>query len=384
MIQRGQDRARTSHKSVTRPSRLPITQRILLVAVVLLSGVGLLAAIAHLRVLALIALVLTLAAGAEFWAGVKTPIRQGSPVRIRGRRGSPRKPPDGSGAATAQSSLDQLPDTPETDHEPESMSEQGALSADPGLASPPDRLAGPGCGAAPPISRRSSRVPTMFTMPMPVEPAAPAAPGGRIPDPPVFSGGSKSGQVPWHLPAGAAQSGLAADGARLGDLEVRAASVVGAGHRCEEPADPRQDAYALGRTPDGQFLVIAVADGVSQSPHSDLGARVAVSAATRELVEMLAYGGMAAIDIEELYKVVAGEMLGTGRDRGLADQDICSILIVAVIPTAPAAHGTRQIWASWIGDVSLWIQREGALSRVTAAILIFLFVLVIVVFVIIL
>src|SRR5260370_4404622 len=80
---------------------------------------------------------------------------------------------------------------------------------------------------------------------------------------------------------------------------------------------------------------------------------------------MLASGGMPAIDTELRYNIVVGEMLGTGRDRGLRDEDICSILIVAVIPTAPRSDGTRLMWTSWIGDVSLWIHREGALHRVT-------------------
>jgi serine/threonine protein phosphatase PrpC len=200
---------------------------------------------------------------------------------------------------------------------------------------------------------------------MPISPDSAAPPAYQLPDPPVFSAVSTAGQAPWHLPVSAAPNGLAADAARLGDLEVRAASMVGAGHRCQEPAGPRQDAYALGRTPDGQFLVIAVADGVSQSPRSDLGARVAVSAATRELVEMLSAGGITAIDKARLYNAVAGEMLGTGRNRGLPDEDICSILIVAVIPAVSRGDGMRQIWTSWIGDVSLWVHHDGILQRLT-------------------
>lgn len=182
--------------------------------------------------------------------------------------------------------------------------------------------------------------------------------------PPTF-GTSTAGQAPWHLPVHVAPSGLAADAVRLGDLEVRAASMVGASHRCEEPAEPRQDAYALGRTPDGQYLVIAVADGVGASRNSDLGARVAVSASVRELGKMLAIGGIPAIDPQRVHRVVAGEMIGTGRNRQLADSDVCSVLITAVVPTVPQSDGTRPVWASWIGDVSLWIQRDGVLCRRT-------------------
>lgn len=233
-------------------------------------------------------------------------------------------------------------------------------SGPPGRASVPvmEPMPGPGTGTP------SRPDPTNRNKPVSSAAVMSAESGQLIPDPPVFTGVSAPGQAPWHLPVGSAPSGLAADAARLGDLEVRAASIVGAGHRCEEP-DPRQDAYALGRTPDGRFLIIAVADGVSQSSRSDLGARVAVTAATRELGKMLASGGMQAIDAELLYNKIVGEMLGTGRNRGVRDDDICSILIVAVIPTVPRPDGTRPIWTSWIGDVSLWIHRAGVLRRAT-------------------
>lgn len=189
-------------------------------------------------------------------------------------------------------------------------------------------------------------------------------PGGRLPEPPTF-GTSTAGRAPWHVPVSPAVAGLAADAALMGDLEIRAASMVGAGHRCENPADPRQDAYALGSTLDGQYLIIAVADGVSASRYADLGARVAVSTAVRELARMLGSGGIPAINTEMLYKMIAGEMAGTARSRRLTEQDVCSVLVTAVIPTAPARDGTRTMWSSWIGDVSLWIQRDSRLYRLT-------------------
>jgi serine/threonine protein phosphatase PrpC len=195
--------------------------------------------------------------------------------------------------------------------------------------------------------------------------AAPAWNAAPLPEPPVFAGRSTPGQAPWHLPVGATPSGLAADGVRLGDLEVRAASVVGSGHRCQEPAVARQDAYALGRTADGEHLVVAIADGVSQSEHADLAARVAVNAAVRELTELVEKAGSLAIDATELYLKVAGEMIGTGRARGIQDREVCAILITAVIPARPEPDGTRSLWASWIGDVSLWISRDGRLHRTT-------------------
>ena len=186
-----------------------------------------------------------------------------------------------------------------------------------------------------------------------------------LPEPPVFVGPSTPGQAAWLLPVGAAPSGLSADGIRLGDLEVRAASVVGAGHRCQEPAVARQDAYALGRTKNGDYLVVAIADGVGQSRHSDLAARVAVSAATRELTRIAEDPAFPEIDTGLLYTKIAGEMVGTGRDRGIPDADVCAILITAVIPTRPRSDGTRPMLTSWIGDVSLWISRDRELRRST-------------------
>jgi serine/threonine protein phosphatase PrpC len=182
--------------------------------------------------------------------------------------------------------------------------------------------------------------------------------------PPSF-GRSKAGQAAWHLPVSQAASGLAADAARLGDLEIRAASVVGPDHRCDEPARPRQDAYALGRTADGRFLVIAVADGVGQSKHADIGARVAVSAAVTELAELAGAGRLPQDAAASLFTKIARKMAGTARSRSLRDQDVCSILITAVIPTAPRHDGTRPMWVAWLGDVSMWVMRDKNLQRVT-------------------
>ncbi|MFI5694829.1 protein phosphatase 2C domain-containing protein [Kribbella sp. NPDC051586] len=172
--------------------------------------------------------------------------------------------------------------------------------------------------------------------------------------PVVLDGTTSAGRAPWHLPTGVVPNGLAADAVRLGSLDVRAVSIVGASHRCEEPAVPRQDAYALARSADGQYLVVAVADGVANSKRSDLGARVAVSAAVRLLVRHLDGGGTAGtIEPSTVFRAVAGEMLGTGRSRELDASEIASVLIVAVIPTV-AAGGQYEIWTARVGDCSIW------------------------------
>lgn len=185
----------------------------------------------------------------------------------------------------------------------------------------------------------------------------------------VLENGTSAGRAPWRLPTGQSQPGIAADAATVGDLEIRAASIIGPGHRCEEPATARQDAYAISVTPTGTHVVIAVADGLSASASSDLGARVAVSAAARILGEQLtASGGIGGLDADEAFRAVSGEMVGTGRSRKIADQDLCSLLIVAAIPTSPDRDGYRTVWTAQVGDVSLWLHGPGGWAQHTGVV----------------
>jgi len=172
----------------------------------------------------------------------------------------------------------------------------------------------------------------------------------------AFDGGTTAGPMPWRLSGRPAQSGIAADSACIGDLDVRAASVVGPGHRCEEPAVERQDAYGIARTHSGSHLVVAVADGLSSSPFSELGARVAVSTATRTLCQHLDGGAdPETVVAETLFVDVSGAMIGTGEARGIDRGALGSLLVVAVVPTAPLHDGSRRVWTAQVGDVSLWI-----------------------------
>jgi hypothetical protein len=100
---------------------------------------------------------------------------------------------------------------------------------------------------------------------------------------------------------------------------------------------------------------VAVADGVSNSPRSDLGARVAVNSAARVVVEHLHGGGrMETIDATMVFRTAAGEMVGAARHRGLREEDLCCILLVAVIPSRWPADEPRPVWTAQIGDVSVW------------------------------
>ncbi|MFF2082095.1 protein phosphatase 2C domain-containing protein [Kitasatospora sp. NPDC058162] len=191
--------------------------------------------------------------------------------------------------------------------------------------------------------------------------AAPASPVPR------FGAGAKAQQLPWRLPAQPSPvPGIIADEARLGALTVRAASLIGPGHRCEDPAVVRQDAYRLGRDAAGEHLVVAVADGLSSSPRADLGATVAVSSAVATVVEQLRTGVRPdQLSAAGLFGRAAQRIRDEAAARGLSDRDVCTLLIVAVLPTRFRGNESQPCWVGWIGDVSLW-QHDGGRWRVAA------------------
>ncbi|MFJ1970674.1 protein phosphatase 2C domain-containing protein [Streptomyces sp. NPDC087903] len=183
-------------------------------------------------------------------------------------------------------------------------------------------------------------------------PPPPVAAGESVPR---FGAGSKAQRFPWLLPVRPAASGVAADEAHLGDLAVRAASLVGPGHRCQEPATARQDAYRLARDATGDHLLLAVADGLSSSAHAELGAAVAAGTAVNHLRRRLDEpDGAARLSATELFEETATAMRREATRRGLDPSDVCAVLFTAVIPARPAPTGERTMWAAWLGDASLW------------------------------
>ena len=178
---------------------------------------------------------------------------------------------------------------------------------------------------------------------------------------PRFGPGSQVHGVPWRVPEGPFPSGIAADQAQVGPLAVRCASVVGPGHRCggsqgAEPGVPRQDAYRIGRTHDDGFLIIAVADGVSNARQSDTGANIAASYAVRYLREMLeADPDVAGLDAAILFERIAEQVAGAAAARTVPGRDLATVLIAAVL-TVPEAYGEpARGWVAWVGDSSGWI-----------------------------
>lgn len=106
-----------------------------------------------------------------------------------------------------------------------------------------------------------------------------------------------------------------ADGADLGDLVLRAASVRGLLHR--QYRTPRQDALAFGVREHGAWVVAAVADGVGSADRSELGAALA----SRVAVELALDALEAAPLLEIAWAPLVARVSGAIVDLARADAD---------------------------------------------------------------
>jgi serine/threonine protein phosphatase PrpC len=183
---------------------------------------------------------------------------------------------------------------------------------------------------------------------------------------PLLAAPSQVASAPWRLPGRPSPTGVAADRAEVGDLTVAAASVVGPGHRCETAGLPRQDAYRLGQDTARDHLIVAVADGMSDSEHADVGAAVAVAAAVGRLRTALDQGtGLDGLDARELFRVAAGQLLGAAEQRGWSPDDVRTVMAVAVVETRPGPAGGRRAWLASVADTGVWLRRGRGWTRLT-------------------
>lgn len=171
---------------------------------------------------------------------------------------------------------------------------------------------------------------------------------------PRFGDGARAQGYRWLLPDRTVQNGIAADEATIGAFTLRAASVVGPGHRCAQPAEPRQDSYRIGRSRDSRYAIVAVADGLSSAARSDAGATTASSQAVTLLRDHLdAGGGIDGLDAKELYGRIAQSIAAHATGRGVDTSLLATVLITAVIEE-PDASGAARAWVGWLGDSSAW------------------------------
>ncbi|WP_217547698.1 protein phosphatase 2C domain-containing protein [Streptomyces sp. GbtcB6] len=170
---------------------------------------------------------------------------------------------------------------------------------------------------------------------------------------PRFGDGARAQGYPWLLPERTAQNGIAADEATVGAFAIRAASVIGPGHRCARPAEPRQDSYRIGRSRDSRYAIVAVADGLSSAAWSDAGATTASSQAVTLLREQIETAGFGGLDAKELYGRIAESVAAHAAGRGVGTSHVATVLITAVL-AEPDANGVAEAWVSWLGDSSAW------------------------------
>ncbi|MFD7446306.1 protein phosphatase 2C domain-containing protein [Streptomyces sp. NPDC059909] len=161
------------------------------------------------------------------------------------------------------------------------------------------------------------------------------------------------------------------DGARVGRLTVRAASVRGDSHNWE--GNCRQDAMTVTRIgpPEAEMLLLAVADGVGSALYSHVGSdafsRLAAVYLDREAESI--YAALCAQNEADLRtlatKAVAGAAgeLRSGwassaghKSRPYADQDYATTLHVLLIPTD--ARVRERVLCS-VGDGGLFVLRQG-------------------------
>ncbi|MHB9858849.1 protein phosphatase 2C domain-containing protein [Streptomyces sp. YIM S03343] len=154
------------------------------------------------------------------------------------------------------------------------------------------------------------------------------------------------------------------DGARHGPLAVRAASTRGDSHR--HSGAPRQDDYCLFASDD--WLIAAVADGVSQGSLSHLAAEAAVESGCRALATQLrAAGDPGAVDCEQVVRdsakaVVRAVHQSLARETGATEvlplgtlaRLASAAVVYAVIPAQADADGARRSLLLWVGDVTAW------------------------------
>ncbi len=171
----------------------------------------------------------------------------------------------------------------------------------------------------------------------------------------------------WALPHEPALPAIAADVAQIGDLAVRAASVVGPRNRSHLPGMPRQDAYRLAQDSAAEHLIIAVADGALPGGRPGLGANLATTTIVNDLRRQLDLGiSLERLTAAEVFGRVAQSMVEGAQLRGIPMGSLYTTLVAMVIPTHPARDGDRTAWLAYLGHSSAWVNLGSRWQNLTA------------------
>lgn len=166
----------------------------------------------------------------------------------------------------------------------------------------------------------------------------------------------RTAEQPWQLLEQVHDS--AVDWLEGEHLSVRAVSVRGHGHR--HAGEIRQDSMAVGVV--GDFVTIAVADGVGSASQSHVGSMTAARAAARwdavpYLMDRLEPGELAD------FRALAAEVNRSALDRNLDPKQVCTTLALMAVPQSPQLdQAGRPCWVvgCWqVGDSAFAILRDG-------------------------
>lgn len=147
------------------------------------------------------------------------------------------------------------------------------------------------------------------------------------------------------------------DGAEVGRLTVRAASIRGDSHNWEGSC--RQDAMVVTRIgpPEAEFLLLAVADGVGTAKYSHFGSYYVTCQAALHLNREAAsiHAALIAQDEGEL-RAISNKAIASAVSELGAGQEYSTTLHVLLVPT-DARIRERVVFS--VGDGGLFVLREG-------------------------
>ncbi|WP_026424285.1 protein phosphatase 2C domain-containing protein [Actinokineospora inagensis] len=262
------------------------------------------------------------------------------------------------------------------DHEP--VVSRGTMVNDSPLADPPKTTerAAPIEGNAPtepaaPIEFTERAAPTETGGPM-LPPAVSVTPSEAMGAFTAYSvgdpGRAASGVVPlpdrenWHR-RDSVFDGFTLVGPDTAPLAVlRAASVRGLSHRSF--GRTRQDEYGYQVTPDGRYLVLCVADGISAGSRSHQAAEVAARTGVTLLVNELTHRAPVDLDWDHTLREVAGHIVAFARKRlpsgeGMPAEEVVGWMgTTATYAVVDLADEVLDVYVVMVGDSSAWVLAE--------------------------
>ena len=161
------------------------------------------------------------------------------------------------------------------------------------------------------------------------------------------------------------------DGGAAGQVVVRAASVRGTAHR--HAGTPRQDDYAIALAGD-EWIVVAVADGVSAGALSHQAATLACRGAAGQVRDALADGcAVAELPWADVLGAVARRIVVHGMRTLEGDVEAAEVartmattLVVTVLAAAPDEAGEHPGIVFAFGDCSVFALSAGTWAALTA------------------